>query len=131
VHRKRKIRACTDRHGVGHMSLSTTADELARLVGQIDSRCDDIVVDAIKGRWFESREAHRVDALVDLILTTFGRTQVTKLEDLAHLCPFHHYLKTFCGYTYAGGPGTWRWIPPEYCDVLAAYRKVIAGVRRW
>ena len=61
----------------------------------------------------------------------FGRTQVTKLEDLAHLCPFHHYLKTFCGYTYRGGPGTWEWIPPENCDEdLSELRKIITSVRR-
>jgi hypothetical protein len=237
VHRRRHIRAWTDRHGVGRMRLRTTADELARLMGEIERRCDDIMVDAIKGRWLESREAHRVDALVDLVLTdddaptapasmvhvmvdydalmrghtvagekceipgfgpipvtlarqmsedailkvlltkgvdvvavahggytipahlrtaldvrdqtcivpgcdyrrrlekdhrnTFGRTQVTRLEDLGHLCPFHHYLKTFCGYTYKGGPGTWQWIPPEHLDVdLTAYRKVITGARR-
>ena len=237
VHRSRNLRAWTDRHGVGRMSLRTTADELARLMGVIDGRCDDIVVDAIRGRWFESREAHRVDALLDLVLPSgegpsgpvsmvhvvvdyeallrghtiagetceipgfgpipvtlarqmnedailkvlltkgvdvaavahggytipahlrsaldvrdptcivpgcdvrrrlqkdhrnaFGRTQVTRLEDLAHLCPFHHYLKTFCGYTYRGGPGSWQWIPPDDIDIdLSAYRKVITGVRR-
>ena len=43
----------------------------------------------------------------------FGRTRVTKLEDLARLCRWHHYLKTFLGYTYRGGPGTWEWIPPD------------------
>ena len=37
VHRRRHIRAWTDRHGVGRMSLRTTADELARLMGA-DSR---------------------------------------------------------------------------------------------
>ena len=237
VHRRRHIRAWTDRYGFGRMSLRTTADELARIMGEIDRRSDEIVVEAIKGRWFESREAHRVDALLDLLLTNddsanaptsmvhvvvdyealmrghtvagekceipgfgpipvtlarqmsedailkvlltkgvdvvavahggytipshlrtalevrdpkcivpgcdvrrrlqkdhrnaFGRTQVTKLEDLAHLCRFHHYLKTFCGYTYRGGPGHWQWIPPENLDVdLSAYRRVITNARR-
>ena len=61
----------------------------------------------------------------------FGRTQVTRLEDLAHLCPFHHYLKTFCGYTYRGGPGTWEWIPPENRDEdLSELSKVITSARR-
>ena len=62
---------------------------------------------------------------------TFGRTRVTKLEDLAHLCRWHHYQKTFLGYTYRGGPGSWEWIPPENRDQdLSALRKVIVTARR-
>jgi hypothetical protein len=62
---------------------------------------------------------------------SFSRTRVTKLEDLARICRFHHYLKTFAGYTYRGGPGTWKWIPPETRDVdLVAFSRVIAGVKR-
>lgn len=61
----------------------------------------------------------------------FGRTRVTKLEDLAYLCPFHHYLKTFCGYTYRGGPGTWEWLPPEDYDVdLSALAEAMTSARR-
>jgi hypothetical protein len=214
-----------------------TPDELARVMGEIDRRCGDIAAGAIRGRWFEGWDAHRVDALVEMALpdgdvpaapasmvhvvvdfdalmrghtvtgerceipgfgpipvtlarqmsedcilkilltkgvdvmavahgghtipahlrtaldvrdpkcivpgcdgrrrlqkdhrNAFGRTQVTKLADLAHLCPFHHYLKTFCGYTYRGGPGTWEWIPPEDYDVdLSALAKVITSARR-
>jgi hypothetical protein len=62
---------------------------------------------------------------------SFGRTRVTKLEDLALLCPFHHYLKTFWGYTYRGGPGTWEWIPPENRDEdLSELSKIITSARR-
>jgi hypothetical protein len=43
---------------------------------------------------------------------TYGRTQITKLNELAPLCRGHHHQKTFLGYTYRGGPGTWQWIPP-------------------
>jgi hypothetical protein len=237
VHRSRKIRAWVDRHHVGRLSATMTPDELARVMNEIDRRCGDIVEGAIRGRWFESWEAHRVDALIEMALpdgdtparpasmihvvvdydalmrghtvtgerceipgigpipvtlarqmsedcilkvlltkgvdvvavahggytipahlrtaldvrdpkcivpgcdarrrlqkdhrNTFGRTQVTKLEDLAHLCPFHHYLKTFCGYTYRGGPGTWEWIPPENRDEdLSELRKIITSARR-
>jgi len=237
VHRSRKVRGWTDRHGVGHLSAHLTPDELARLLNEIDRRYNDIVADAVKGGWFESRDAHRADALVDLarpdsasparpetmlhvvvdydalmrghtvtgekceipgigpipvtlarqmgedailkVLLTkgvdvvtvahggytvpahlrsalevrdpkcivpvcdinrnlqtdhrnaFGRTRVTKLEDLARLCPFHHYLKTFLGYTYRGGPGTWEWIPPADRDQdLTELRKIITSVRR-
>ena len=237
VHRRRTIRSWVDRHNVGRMSFRGTPDELALIMAEIDRRTGAIAESAIKGRWFENWDAHRVDALVEmctpdgdepappasmihvvvdyealmrghtvggerceipgigpipvtlarqmaedcilkLLLTkgvdvvavahggytipahlrtaldvrdpkcivpgcdyyrrlqkdhrnAFGRTQVTKLEDLAHLCPFHHYLKTFCGYTYRGGPGTWEWIPPENLDEdLSELRKVITGVRR-
>ncbi len=214
-----------------------TPDELARFMAGLDARTTDIVEDAIRGRWFESREAHSVDALLDLarpgseapagpqtmvhvvvdyealmrghtaageqceipgigpvpvtlarqmsedailkVLVTkgvdvvavahgghtipahlrsalevrdptcivpgcdmrrglendhrnsFNRTRVTKLEDLARLCRWHHYQKTFLGYTYRGGPGTWEWIPPEHRDVdLSALSRVITTARR-
>ena len=43
----------------------------------------------------------------------------------------HHYQKTFLGYTYRGGPGTWEWIPPEHRDIdLTNLRRVITAVRR-
>jgi len=38
---------------------------------------------------------------------------ITRLENLARLCPYHHYLKSHEGYRYRGGPGTWEWVPPE------------------
>jgi hypothetical protein len=219
------------------MSARLTPDELARLMGEVDRRCDEMVVDAIRGGWFESVEAHRADALVDMarpgsaapagpasmvhvvvdyealvrghtvtgerceipgigpipvsvarrmsedailkvLVTkgvdvlavahagytipahlrtaleirdqkcivprcdrrrglendhrnTFNRTRVTKLEDLARLCRWHHYQKTFLGYTYRGGPGAWQWIPPEIRDEdLSALRSIITSARR-
>ena len=233
----RRMRAWVDRHQVGHLSVTMTADTLARVMNAVDGRADAIMVDAIRGGWFESRDAHRVDALLDLlrpdnaasagpehivhvvidydalvrghtmageqceipgfgpvpvsvarrlsedailktILThgvdvvgvahggrtipahlrsaleirdpkcivprcdvhrnleidhrnTWNRTQVTKLDDLARLCPHHHYQKTFLGYTYRGNPGTWQWIPPADRDQdLSALRRVITGARR-
>jgi hypothetical protein len=237
VHRSRTVRSWVDRHGVGHLSARLTPDELARLMTEVDRRCDDMVEDAIRGRWFEGREAHRADALVDLarpdssvpagpatmvhvmvdydalmrghtvtgekceiagigpipvtlarqmsedailkVLLTkgvdvtavahagytipahlrsaldardrtcivpgcnrerhleydhrnaYGRARVTKLEDLGRLCKWHHYQKTFLGYTYRGGPGAWEWIPPEGLDVdLTPLRKIITSARR-
>jgi hypothetical protein len=237
VHRSRHVRSWVDRHGVGRMSFRGTPDDLARLMNEVDRRCDDIVADALQGGWFESREAHRADALLDLarpnsagpagpdsmihvmvdydalmrghtvagerceipgigpipvtlarqmsedailkvLLTkgvdvtavahagrtipahlrsaveardqkcivprcnnrrhteidhrnSFGRTGVTKLEDLALLCRWHHYMKTFLGYTYTGGPGTWQWIPPDNLDEdLTELRKILATARR-
>ena len=237
VHRSRNVRSWVDREGVGRLSWRGTPDDLARLTTEIDRRCDDIVEDAVRGGWYESREAHRADALVDLarpnsaapagpdtmihvmvdyealmrghtvagekceipgigpipvtlarqmsedailkVLLTkgvdvravahggrnipahlrsaveardqkcivprcnnrrnteidhrnaFGRTRVTKLEDLALLCRWHHYMKTFLGYTYSGGPGAWRWIPPENRDEdLSELRNLITCARR-
>ena len=237
VHRSRRVRAWVDRHNVGRLSARLTPDELARFMNEVDRRCDEMVVDAIRGRWFESREAHRADALVDLarpdsagpagpetmlhvvvdyealtrghtvageqceipgfgpipvsvarrmsedaylkVLLTkgvdvvavahagraipdhlrsaldvrdpkcivprcdvrrnlekdhrsaFGRTQVTKLDELAHLCKWHHYMKTCLGYTYRGGPGTWEWIPPADRDIdLSPLRRIISRARR-
>jgi hypothetical protein len=237
VHRERRIRAWTDRHEVGHLSATMTADALARVMNVIDGRAGDIMVDAVRGGWFESTEAHRVDALLDLlrpagaehagpdhmvhvvvdhealvrghtvageqceipgfgpvpvtvarkmsqdailkvILTrgvdvvgvahggrtipahlrsaleirdpkcivprcdvrrnlqvdhrdTWSRTRTTKLDDLARLCPWHHHQKTFLGYTYRGGPGTWQWIPPADRDQdLSPLRREITNARR-
>ncbi|HXA32941.1 MAG TPA: HNH endonuclease signature motif containing protein [Acidimicrobiales bacterium] len=37
----------------------------------------------------------------------------TALWNLSKLCSWHHYLKTWKGFRIEGGPGDWRWIPPE------------------
>lgn len=37
----------------------------------------------------------------------------TKLTNLGRLCPWHHYLKTYKGFRLLGGPGKWRFEPPE------------------
>jgi hypothetical protein len=236
VRRKRCVRGWV-RKGVGHFSSTMTPDELAILMGAINARTDDLVAEAIRGGWFESRESHTVDALIDLVrpgtaqpsgpgavvhvvvdydalvrghtvagetceipgigpipvtlaqqmsedailkvLVThgvdvvtvahagytipahlrsaldvrdpkcivphcdmtrnlqkdhrnaYGRTRVTKLDDLAHLCRWHHYQKTFLGYTYRGGPGTWEWLPPADRDIdLGSLRRIITSVRR-
>jgi hypothetical protein len=54
VHRRRHIRSWVDKHGFGRMSVWVTPDELARLIGTVDERCDEMVIDAIRGGWFES-----------------------------------------------------------------------------
>lgn len=233
VHKHRHVRGWV-RRGVGHFKAEMTPDELARVMARVDDRTNDIVVEAIAGRWFESREAHTVDALLDLLgpdgpgparpdtmvhvtvdyealvrghtvsgerceipgigpipvsvaramsedailkvlvtkgvdvvtvahagytipahlrsalevrdptcivpgcdisknlqidhRNTFNRTRVTRLEDLARLCRWHHYQKTFLGYMYRGRPGAWEWLPPEDRDVdLAPLRRIITS----
>jgi hypothetical protein len=235
VHKRRRTRAWV-RKGEGTFTAKMTPDELARFMSRLNGRTDEIVAEGILGGWFESREAHSVDALLDLVLpdvkaaapettvhvvvdyealirghtvegetceipgigpipvsvarymsqdailkvlitkgvdvvtvahagytipahlrtaldvrdpkcivpgcdahrrlerdhrNTFSRTGITKLDDLARLCRWHHYQKTFLGYTYRGGPGTWEWIPPENRDIdLSALRRVITCARR-
>ena len=237
VRRSRAYRTWVDRHGVGHLSARLTPDELARVNNEVERRYGQIAEDAIRGGWFEGRDAHLADALVELarpesaarhgpetmvhvmvdyealmrghtvggeqceipgigpipvtlarqmsedailkvLLTngvdvmavahagytipahlrtaveardrkcivprcerrrdlqidhrnTFSRTHVTKLEDLGRLCKWHHYMKTFLGYTYRGGPGSWEWIPPADRDIdLSPLRRVITSARR-
>jgi hypothetical protein len=236
VHRGRYLRSWMDKDGAVRVSARLTADEGARLLAEVDRRRDEMVVDAVKGRWFESLEAHRVDALVDLarpdsatapgpesmvhvlvdhealmrghtvagetceipgigpipvslarrlsedsilkVLLTKGvdivavahggrtipahlrtalevrdpkcivprcdvrrrleidhtgnwaRTRNTSLENSGRLCKWHHYQKTFLGYTYRGGPGTWQWIPPDDRDQDFTNLSKIIRIRR-
>jgi hypothetical protein len=37
----------------------------------------------------------------------------TCLDNLARLCGRHHAMKTYTGWRLAGGPGHWKWVPPE------------------
>src|SRR5256885_3789092 len=69
LHRGRYLRSWTDRDGAVRLSARLTPDEGARLLSAVDARCDEMVADARAGGWFESTEAHRVDALVDLART--------------------------------------------------------------
>lgn len=54
-----------------------------------------------------NRRYLEIDHVVPLALG--GRTE---LRNLARLCSFHHRQKTFEGFTLAGGPGDWHWLPP-------------------
>jgi hypothetical protein len=46
--------------------------------------------------------------------TDFAQGGPTSLDNLARLCHHHHQLKTHRGFELTGGPGTWRWSPPEH-----------------
>jgi hypothetical protein len=43
----------------------------------------------------------------------FGKKGPTCLANLASLCHWHHYLKTYHGYRLWGGPGFWCWRGPN------------------
>ena len=44
--------------------------------------------------------------------TDFAKAGPTELANLCRICPFHHHLKTHCGWTLTGGPGHWAFRPP-------------------
>jgi hypothetical protein len=237
VHRQRRYRSWKTRDGFGRISAWVTLDQLARFDAEVGRRYDEIVEDAVRGGWFESVEAHRLDAFLDLarpdsaapagpahmvhvvvdyealmrghtvtgeqceipgigpipvtlarqmsadaflkVLVTKGvdivavahggrtipghlrsaleirdptcivprcdirrglqidhrdgyaHSHDTSIDNNARLCRWHHHQKTFCGYTYRGGPGTWQWIPPEDRDIdLSPLRRAITTARR-
>ncbi len=43
----------------------------------------------------------------------FARGGPTRLSNLCRLCPHHHDLKTYRGWTIRGGPGAWEWRRPD------------------
>lgn len=49
----------------------------------------------------------------------FAEGGKTELANLARICPRHHDLKTYRGYTLRGGPGRWSFEPPD--DVSPAH----------
>lgn len=55
-------------------------------------------------------------------LTGFAVTGDTRLDDLARLCGFDHYLATHHGYRLEGPPGDRRWVPPGAVDGRAPPR---------
>jgi Domain of unknown function (DUF222)/HNH endonuclease len=54
----------------------------------------------------------------------------TRLDNLARLCSWHHYLKTHHGYRLSGGPGLWRWRDPEHAPRAAAAGATRSRARR-
>jgi hypothetical protein len=53
--------------------------------------------------------AHRLE--IDHV-TPVSEGGTTRLDGLARLCKWHHYLKAYRGYRLLGPPGEWRWEPP-------------------
>jgi hypothetical protein len=49
---------------------------------------------------------------IDHWQTDFGDDGPTALFNLARLCHFHHFMKTYRGFHLGGGPGKWEWDPP-------------------
>ena len=66
IRKGRYLRSWMDPDGAVRLSARVAPDEGARLLAEVDARRDDIIIDALRGRWYENPEAHRADALVDL-----------------------------------------------------------------
>jgi len=49
---------------------------------------------------------------IDHVFVAYADGGPLSATNAARLCPWHHYLKTHCGYRLAGGPGHWQWIAP-------------------
>ena len=47
-----------DEEGALRLSVRLTPDEGARLLAEVDARRDDIIVDALRGRWYENADAY-------------------------------------------------------------------------
>ncbi len=54
-----------------------------------------------------------VDLEIDHWQVPFADGGPTSITNLARLCHHHHFLKTFRGFRLSGGPGRWRWHPPD------------------
>jgi hypothetical protein len=44
----------------------------------------------------------------------FALGGATELDNLCRICAAHHRLATNGGWKLAGGPGQWRWVPPDW-----------------
>jgi hypothetical protein len=55
-------------------------------------------------------------------VTDFSKGGLVSLDNIARLCGHHHRLRTHRGFRLEGGPGDWRWVPPENPVVPARAR---------
>lgn len=92
----------TDIHKVSHLGRSITAKQRTALEVR-DPMCvvpvcgvkDHLETDHINGREGEGTRT---------------------IDHMARMCPHHHDLKTYKGWTLSGGPGNWRFDPPPRSD---------------
>jgi hypothetical protein len=128
IRKGRYLRSWTDRSGAVRLSARLTPEEGARLLAEVDARCDAIVDDAKAGGWYESVEAHRADALVDLARSAGADESSSAPEALIHV--WVDYDALMRGHTVAGEqceiPGVGP-IPVSVARQLAndAYLKVL------
>jgi hypothetical protein len=53
---------------------------------------------------------------IDHYKIAFEHDGPTELWNLARVCRWHHYLKTYCRYELTGDPGSWEWRAPSSED---------------
>jgi hypothetical protein len=57
---------------------------------------------------------------IDHYRVAFAKGGESRMDNLARLCRYHHYLKTHLGYRLSGGPGAWEWRMPSELDSTSA-----------
>ena len=87
-----------DIQSVSHMGRKVTARQRTALVAR-GRRCEVPGCDCTRGLQIDHTTEHHNGG-------------PTKLDNLAWLCPHHHYLKTHKGYLFGGLPGARAWHPP-------------------
>lgn len=118
LRRGRYLRSWTDRDGAVRLAGRFTPDEGARLLGAIDARRDEVVAEARAGGWYEKLEAHRADALVDLVCTNPADEGREGPGAMIHVRVDHEALLR--GYTVAG----------ECCEIPGVGPVPVAVARR-
>ncbi|MGH8974117.1 MAG: DUF222 domain-containing protein [Acidimicrobiia bacterium] len=92
IRKGRYVRSWMDQDGAVRLSARLCAGEGAWLLAEIDARRDDIIVDALRGRFYENPEAHRADALVDLARTARGGGDPDGPRAMVHVMVDHEAL---------------------------------------
>jgi hypothetical protein len=88
-----------DIRGVAHLGRSVTAIQRTALYAR-DREC------VVPGCHVTTRlEIDHVEE--------WAATHVTRLDALARLCHYHHFLKTHDGWRLHGPPGQWTFTPPD------------------
>ena len=47
----------------------------------------------------------------------YAKCKTTSLDGLARVCKCHHDLITYEGFALTGGPGRWRFVPPDAAGI--------------
>lgn len=88
----------TDVQAISHMGRKVTARQRTALIAR-GKRCEVPGCDCTRGLQIDH-------------ITGRATGGPTKLDNLAWLCPHHHYLKTHRGYAFGGKPGARTWYQP-------------------
>lgn len=121
AHEERRMRTWKDRTGAGRVSMSLSTDELARLLARVDARRDEIIREAKQGGWYENADAHRVDALIDLVCASEPAEPGRKRGPEAMVHVLVDYEALVRGHT----------LPGEKCEVPGVGTIAVSAARRF